>query len=114
MEAKDEGTNAAQGDAHRHTQGHPHGHVHSHTQTKAVLNRMARLIGHLESIRKMVEDGRDCSDALVQLAAGDSAIQGVGRLILKDHISHCIVHAVEDHDEEAIAHLNKAIDQFLK
>ena len=114
LEAKDKGTKAAQGDAHRHTQGHPHGHVHSHTQTKAVLNRMARLIGHLESIRKMVEDGRDCSDVLVQLAAVDSAIKGVGRLILKDHISHCIVHAVEDHDEEAIAHLNKAIDQFLK
>ena len=116
MEAKDKGTKAAQGDAHRHTQGHPHphGHVHAHTQTKAVLNRMARLIGHLESIRKMVEDGRDCSDVLVQLAAVDSAIKGVGRLILKDHISHCIVHAVEDHDEEAIAHLNKAIDQFLK
>lgn len=114
MEAEDKRTKAAQGDAHRHTQGHPHGHVHSHTQTKAVLNRMARLIGHLESIRKMVEDGRDCSDVLVQLAAVDSAIKGVGRLILKDHISHCIVHAVEDHDEEAIAHLNKAIDQFLK
>ena len=106
MEAKDKGTKAAQGAAHRHAQGHTHGHVHSHTKTKTVINRMARLIGHLESIRKMVEDGRDCSDVLVQLAAVDSAIKGVGRLILKDHISHCIVHAVEDHDEEAIAHLN--------
>ena len=114
MEAKDKGTKAAQGDAHRHTQGHPHGHVHSHTQTKAVLNRMARLIGHLESIRKMVEDGRDCSDVLVQLAAVDSAIKGVGRLILKDHISHCIVDAARDNDAAAIERLNKAIDQFLK
>ena len=114
MEAKDEGTNAAQGDAHRHTQGHPHGHVHSHTQTKAVLNRMARLIGHLESIRKMVEDGRDCSDVLVQLAAVDSAIKGVGRLILKDHISHCIVDAVEAGDQEAIQALNDAIDRFMR
>ena len=114
MEAKDKGTKAAQGDAHRHTQGHPHGHVHSHTQTKAVLNRMARLIGHLESIRKMVEDGRDCSDVLVQLAAVDSAIKGVGRLILKDHISHCIVDAVEAGDQEAIQALNDAIDRFMR
>lgn len=114
MEAKDEGTNAAQGDAHRHTQGHPHGHVHSHTQTKAVLNRMARLIGHLESIRKMVEDGRDCSDVLVQLAAVDSAIKGVGRLILKDHISHCIVDAVGAGDDRAIEALNDAIDRFMR
>ena len=114
MEAKDKGTKAAQGDAHRHTQGHPHGHVHSHTHTKAVLNRMARLIGHLESIRKMVEDGRDCSDVLVQLAAVDSAIKGVSRIILKDHLEHCIVDAVRDNDQEALDQLNRAIDRFIK
>ena len=35
-----------------------HGHHHSHAQTKAVLNRLSRAIGHLESIKRMVEDGR--------------------------------------------------------
>ena len=48
---------------------HSHEHKHSHTQTKAVLNRLSRAIGHLESVRKMVEDGRDCTEVLVQLAA---------------------------------------------
>ena len=48
---------------------HSHGHHHSHTQTKAVLNRMARLIGHLEAIKRMVEEGRDCSEVLVQRSA---------------------------------------------
>ena len=38
-----------------------HGHHHSHAQTKAVLNRLSRAIGHMESIKRMVEDGRDCS-----------------------------------------------------
>ena len=89
-------------------------HGHYHQNTKAVLNRMARLIGPLESTKKMIEEGRDCSDVLVQLAAVDSALKGVARLILKDHIEHCIVHAVEDHDEQAIARLNQAIDTFLK
>ena len=36
---------------------HTHTHTHSHTQTKAVLNRMARLIGHLQSTKRMIEDG---------------------------------------------------------
>ena len=89
-------------------------HGHYHQNTKAVLNRMARLIGHLESTKKMIEEGRDCSDVLVQLAAVDSALKGVARLILKDHIDHCIVHAVEDHDEKALERLNQAIDTFLK
>lgn len=100
-----------------HAGGHahgPHGHVHSHTQTKAVLNRMSRLIGHLEKVKRMVEAGDDCSDVLIQLSAVDAALRGVGRIILKDHISHCIVDAARDNDAAAIERLNKAIDQFLK
>lgn len=92
----------------------PHGHTHSHAHTKAVLNRMSRLIGHLESIKSMVENGRDCSEVLIQLSAVKSAINGVSKIILKDHMEHCIVDAVRDNDKEAIDQLNKAIDQFLK
>lgn len=91
-----------------------HTRTHEHTQTKAVLNRMARLIGHLESIRTMIESGRDCSEVLIQLSAVGSAINGVSRVILKDHLEHCIVHAVQDGDQDAIEQLNKAIDQFMK
>ncbi|MBP3818039.1 MAG: metal-sensing transcriptional repressor, partial [Butyrivibrio sp.] len=91
---------------HTHDDHHdhhaPHGHVHSHAHTKAVLNRMSRLIGHLESIKGMVENGRDCSEVLIQLSAVKSAINGVSKIILKDHMEHCIVDAVRDNDKEAI------------
>ena len=100
--------------AHDGVHAHVHGHTHSHTQTRAVLNRMSRLIGHLEKVKRMVEEGEDCSDVLIQLSAVDSALKGVGRIILKDHISHCIVDAARDEDAAAIEKLNKAIDQFLK
>ncbi|WP_173444232.1 metal-sensing transcriptional repressor [Selenomonas ruminantium] len=100
---------------HTHDDHHgPHGHTHSHAHTKAVLNRMSRLIGHLESIKGMVENGRDCSEVLIQLSAVKSAINGVSKIILKDHMEHCIVDAVRDNDKEAIDQLNKAIDQFMK
>ncbi|MBQ9413025.1 MAG: metal-sensing transcriptional repressor [Oscillospiraceae bacterium] len=89
-------------------------HGHGHTQTQAVLNRLSRAIGHLESIRKMVEDGRDCSEVLIQLAAVQSALSGAGRVILKDHIAHCIVDAVETGDRAAIDDLNRAIDRLWK
>ncbi|MBP2631669.1 MAG: hypothetical protein H6Q70_2297 [Firmicutes bacterium] len=89
-------------------------HTHSHTQTKAVLNRMSRLIGHMESIKKMVESGRDCSEVLVQLAAVNSALHGVSRVILKDHIENCIVDAVKTNDKQVLGNLNKAIDRFIK
>lgn len=91
-----------------------HEHLHSHTHTKDVKNRLSRAIGHLESVKKMVEDGRDCSEVLVQIAAVRAALGSVSRIILKDHIEHCIVHAVEENDQEAIKELENAIDSLLK
>ncbi|MDD3220730.1 MAG: metal-sensing transcriptional repressor [Lachnospiraceae bacterium] len=98
--------------AHEHTEGH--GHTHSHTHTKAVVNRLSRAIGHLESIRRMVENGRDCSEVLIQLSAVKAAINNTGKVILQDHIEHCIVDAVEQGDREALDELSKAIDRFMK
>jgi DNA-binding FrmR family transcriptional regulator len=91
-----------------------HSHKHVHTNTKAVLNRLSRAIGHLESIRRMVEDGRDCSEVLIQLSAVKSAINNTGKVILQDHIEHCIVDAVESGDHEALEELSRAIDRFVK
>ena len=61
---------------------------HTHEHTKAVLNRMSRAIGHMNAVKKMIEDGRDCSDVLIQLSAIKSEITGVSKVILKDHIDH--------------------------
>ena len=79
---------------------HTHSHSHTHTNTKAVLNRLARVIGHLQSIKHMVEDGRDCSEVLIQLSAVKAAINSTGKVILQDHIQHCLVDAVETGDME--------------
>ncbi|NCB91239.1 MAG: CsoR family transcriptional regulator [Clostridia bacterium] len=100
---------------HGHVHSHgEHGHTHTHQNTKAVLNRLSRAIGHLESIRRMVEDGRDCTEVLIQLSAVKSALNNTGKVILQDHIEHCIVDAVREGDVQALDELNKAIDRFMK
>ena len=63
-----------------------HPHVHSHTHTKSVLNRLARAAGHLEYVRRMVEEGQDCTDVLMQLAAVRSALNNTAKIILKEKI----------------------------
>jgi len=104
--------------SHEHEDGHEHRHgaarPHVHTNTKAVLNRLSRAIGHLESIRRMVEDGRDCSEVLIQLSAVKSAINNTAKVILKDHIEHCLVDAVECGELDAVKDLTEAIDRFMK
>lgn len=102
------------GHIHNHNGQHSHGkHSHTHTQTKAVLNRLSKAAGHLEAVRKMVEQGRDCSEVLIQLSAVISALHRAGKVILKDHLEHCIIEAVEQNDQETIDKLNQAIDSFL-
>lgn len=91
-----------------------HIHHHSDLHKKEVSNRLARAIGHLQKVKQMVEDDEDCSDVLIQLAAVKSAINNTGKVILKDHMEHCIVHAVDDGDLQAIDELNAAIDKFMK
>lgn len=100
---------------HSHKHGeHGHHHVHSEKEKKAVVNRLAKAIGHLEAVKRMVEKDADCSEVLIQLAAVRSAINNTGKVVLKNHMNHCIVEAVKEQDMEAIERLNKAIDQFMK
>lgn len=89
-------------------------HEHIHTETRAVINRLSRAIGHLESVKKMVENGQDCPDILIQLAAVRAAITNTGKIILKDHLDHCIIDAVNKKDPEALEKFKKALDQFVK
>ena len=99
--------------AYLHAHGIPHSHGHVHENQKAVVNRLSRAIGHLEKVKRMVEEGYDCSDVLVQLAAVRSALDNTGKVILKDHMRHCMVDAVAAGDQEAINDLIAAIDKLI-
>jgi len=91
-----------------------HNHKHSPEQTRALVNRMSRAIGHMEAVKKMIEEERDCSEVLIQLSAVRSAINNIGKLILQEHIDHCVIDAVESGDRQVLEDLSKAIDKFLK
>ncbi len=100
--------------AYMHAHGLEHSHGHIHENQKAVINRLARALGHLEKVKKMVEEGYDCSEVLVQLAAVRSALDNTGKVILKDHLRHCMVDAVAAGDNAAVDDLCDAIDKFVK
>ncbi|MDO4299271.1 MAG: metal-sensing transcriptional repressor [Lachnospiraceae bacterium] len=84
---------------------------------RAIINRMSKIIGHTKSIKNMVEDGRDCAEVLVQLAAVKSALNNAGREILKEHLNAVVQEAARDHDPKKIKEIkemNRIIDTFLK
>jgi DNA-binding FrmR family transcriptional regulator len=102
--------------SHSHDETHEHqqGHTHNHQNSKTVLNRLSRASGHLEAVKRMAAEGKDCSEVLIQLSAVIAALNSTGKLILSDHIANCIVDAVESGDKKAIDNLNIAIGRFIK
>ena len=89
-------------------------HPHPHKQTRAIVNRLSRIEGHIRSIKGMVEEGRDCSDILIQIAAVRSAVDKVGRVVLEDHLESCLLDAeVLPEREEIWAGVKEALDVYL-
>jgi len=87
---------------------------HPHEQRKNVLNRLARIEGHLRAVRRMVENDTACPELLIQIAAIRSALNGVGRVILEDHVKSCLVDAVDTGDfSVAFVDLKNSLDKFI-
>ena len=96
----------------KHDHAHHLAHHHSPEEKKRQLNRLSRVIGHLQHVKRMIEDDEDCADVLVQLSATRSALSGLGKEIINEHITHCIAHAIEDGDMAAIEEFQRAIEKF--
>ena len=75
----------------RHAHEHSHSHTHSPAEMRKIVNRLSRSIGHLEAVKRMIENGQDCSDVLIQLAAVKAEINNAGKALLKENLEHCIV-----------------------
>lgn len=99
---------------HEHDHADDHKHPHHHENTKYVQNRLARASGHLQHVRAMVDEGEDCSDVLMQLSAVIGALQSIAKVILKDHLDHCVVDAVQSGDTQTLDDFKKAIDRYIR
>lgn len=89
-------------------------HSHKHPSKKKVVNRMARIIGHMNSIKTMVENDRDCTEILLQMVAVRQALTNCGKVLLRDHVQHCVKEAVIHKDYESVDDLFKALDKFIR
>ncbi|KQL49819.1 cytosolic protein [Brevibacillus choshinensis] len=90
-------------------------HDHEHKHRKQIVNRLARIEGHLRSVKEMTAGGRDCSEVLLQIAAVQKALDKAAKLLLKDHLESCVVDAVlHGNQEKVLEDLNKALDNYIR
>lgn len=83
----------------------------SEKELRQLQNRLKRMIGQLNGIRKMLDDNRYCGDILIQVAAVESALQSFGYLVLQDHLETCVVEEIQKGNtqivDEAVALIKK-------
>jgi DNA-binding FrmR family transcriptional regulator len=86
----------------------------SQSQTQDLLNRLARIEGHVRAIRQMVEADRDCPDVLLQIAAVRSALNKVAKILLKQYAEQNLVDVSQGGNLEVeIARLRSALDSLI-
>jgi DNA-binding FrmR family transcriptional regulator len=91
------------------------GNHHQHKQTRAVINRLSRIEGHVRAIKQMLEDDKPCPEVLTQLAAVKAAVQKASQVVLEDHIESCMGEAVvKGNIEEEWQHLKDALDKYIE
>ena len=60
----------------------------------SLARRLTRIEGQVRGLSRMVEDDRYCIDIVTQIAAVRAALRRVEEEILRDHVGHCVEHAI--------------------
>ncbi len=72
-----------------------------HNDQKAkLMQRLARVEGQVRGLQRMIEEDRYCIDVVTQISAVRAALLKVEQAVLKDHVAHCVEHAIASGDEE--------------
>ncbi len=65
---------------------------------EALVKRLHRIEGQIRGIERMVEEDRYCIDVVTQIAAVRAALRRIEEIVLKDHVGHCVEHAIASGD----------------
>lgn len=82
--------------------------AHKHASHPELIKRLRRAEGHLRHVIGMIEDEKPCLDIARQLTAVESAVTAAKRVLIHEHIDHCL-----DHDTPAVLEELRALTKLL-
>ena len=75
--------------------------------------RLAKIIGQVQAIARMIDEDVPCEDVLSQINAAKSALNKAGQVVLEGHIKHCVRDGIEHGNaDETIEKFTKAVERF--
>jgi DNA-binding FrmR family transcriptional regulator len=87
---------------------------HSDKIKKNLMNRLNRIEGQVRGVKGLIEKDTYCDDVLNQIASIQSALNGVGKLLLEQHMKTCVVERFQEGDKEVIDELLITMHKLMK
>ncbi|RJX38629.1 CsoR family transcriptional regulator [Paenibacillus pinisoli] len=98
--------------------GHSHGDErkshHSDKMKQGLTSRLNRIEGQIRGIKGMIEKDTYCDDVLTQIAAAQSALGSVAKLLLEGHLKSCVIERVQAGEHEVVEELLVTINKLMK
>ena len=86
----------------------------SDAEYRKLINRLNRISGQINGIKKMVENSAYCTDILVQVAAVNAALNSFNKELLGEHIRTCVADNIRAGNEDVIDELVKTLQKLMK
>ncbi len=87
---------------------------HSEAVKKNLITRLNRVEGQIRGIKGMIEKDTYCDDVITQLAAAQSALNSVGKLLLEGHMKNCVAERIQAGDLEVLDEVLVTIQKLMK
>ncbi len=85
--------------------------IRSAEDKKNLINRINRISGQVDGVKKMIENDRYCTDILIQLASIEKSIKSLSSIIFDNHMHSCVLKGIKEGDESKI---DEIIDLFRR
>ncbi|RED66271.1 metal-sensitive transcriptional regulator [Cohnella lupini] len=87
---------------------------HSNKTKSSLISRLNRIEGQIRGIKGLIDKDTYCDDVLNQIAAAQSALSSVGKLLLEDHMKSCIVERIQSGDHEVLDELIVTVNKLIR
>lgn len=87
---------------------------HSDKMKQNLTSRLNRIEGQIRGIKSMIEKDTYCDDVLTQIAAAQSALGSVAKLLLEGHLKSCVVERIQAGEDEVIEELLVTVNKLMK
>lgn len=87
---------------------------HSDKTKSNLISRLNRIEGQIRGVKGLIDKDTYCDDVLNQISSIQSALNGVGKLLLEHHMKSCMVERIQEGDQEVIDELLITINKLMK